>query len=97
MSAVSAAPLVLVCGCSPTTTTADGRPRCVIHDCDEPAPVAPTLALRTARCRCFGQRRPWPKTGRCDAERQSAHDLPFFQYRPTDERDAFYCGCQGWD
>ncbi len=27
----------------------------------------------------------------------SDQDLPFFEYRPDEEYDMFFCGCWGWD
>lgn len=60
-------------------------PVCVIHGCIEPAPETPSLEGRKARCVYGG------------AEVDSSYDLAFFEYQPTRERDAYYCGCHGWD
>lgn len=27
----------------------------------------------------------------------SEWELPFFEYKPNEEFDSFYCGCIGWD
>jgi hypothetical protein len=33
----------------------------------------------------------------CDYEVPSHTGLPFFERKPDDEWDKFYCGCMGWD
>lgn len=37
------------------------------------------------------------KCSDCDYVRDSSVDLPFFEYRPDEEYDKFYCGCMGWE
>jgi hypothetical protein len=64
---------------------AAGIPCCVICSCVEPAKEAPNLENRRAKC---------PDCGRTTA---SNLDLAFFEVRPKDEFDRYYCGCRGWD
>jgi len=33
----------------------------------------------------------------CDKKIKSNSDLDFFEYRPTDKTDLYYCGCYGWN
>lgn len=33
----------------------------------------------------------------CQTEIASNLNLPFFEYRPNEDFDFFYCGCHGWD
>jgi hypothetical protein len=44
----------------------------------------PDLRAREARCEC-------------DARKPSSPDLPFFEHRPSQPFDSFYCGCRGWN
>ena len=92
------------------TNTATGKPSCAI--CAGLTPDAlivddapPDLTGRAARCWHYGQRAP----GKCEsnygtrlgqvclAEQPSSPGLPFFEARPGEPHDRFYCGCWGWD
>lgn len=33
----------------------------------------------------------------CGGKVDSSWELPFFEYRPGQETDRYYCGCWGWD
>lgn len=33
----------------------------------------------------------------CGNKKESSTALPFFESRPDDEEDRYYCGCYGWD
>jgi len=33
----------------------------------------------------------------CRNQVKSSFDLPFFEYRPNEKYDRYYCGCFGWD
>uniref|UniRef100_A0A6M3IUC1 Uncharacterized protein n=1 Tax=viral metagenome TaxID=1070528 RepID=A0A6M3IUC1_9ZZZZ len=33
----------------------------------------------------------------CLCEQSSSDKLPFFEHKPNNEYDKFYCGCWGWD
>lgn len=37
------------------------------------------------------------KCSLCGKIAKSSLDLAFFEYRPDDETDSYYCGCIGWD
>ncbi len=103
---------MMKCGCAAqgVCTSRDGKainpiPACLVHDCFDVA-EAPNLAGRTARCTyrsCktylakyrdthYGELRP---DGRSYAP--SSTDLPFFEHKPDEEYDAYFCGCMGWD
>jgi hypothetical protein len=45
----------------------------------------PDLTDRHAKCSICGQ------------VKHSIENLAFFEYRPNEEFDLFYCGCRGWD
>lgn len=78
----------LKCGCvaHAERILADGLrvPSCIVHDCDEPAPM-PNIEGRKAKCVYGG------------AEVPSSFDLAFFEYKPSENFDRYYCGCYGWD
>ena len=72
-------------------------------------PNPPDLTIRTARCAYYGR----PARGRsregpcngswairdqpCLCERPSTDNLAFFEHRPSEPHDRYYCGCWGWD
>ena len=81
-------------------------PACLIHDCIEVADAAPNLDGRTARCTyrsCKTHLAKYRDThyGELRADGRSyapsALKLPFFQSKPTEEYDEYFCGCMGWD
>ena len=70
----------------------------------------PDLTGRTARCAYFGSVKPnrryandecnygCSRKPKCECGNvPSATGLAFFEYRPGEEQDKFYCGCRGWD
>ena len=63
-------------------------PSCAICSCIEVADEAPNLEGRMAHCAYF-------KT--CNTEKPSALNLAFFEHKPEEEHDRYYCGCHGWD
>ena len=71
----------------------DGKPVCVICiGIDAGATVIvekPDLTGRKARCSYYGSK--------CQNERGSDYNLAFFEHRPNQEHDGYYCGCWGWD
>lgn len=75
---------LMKCGCV-AQGTSEGKPVCVVHMCHEVAENVPDLTGRMARC-------PY-----CSTEKPSALNLPFFEHKPGQVRDGFYCGCMGWD
>ena len=51
--------------------------------------------LEGRRARCVYSH---PKQGyTCSGEIDSDWGLPFFEYRPSESHDKYYCGCWGWD
>ena len=77
--------IMMKCGHRQIGETADGKPYCIICNCGEVMENLPDLTGRTAEC-CF-----------CDNKEKSDFYLPFFEYRPNQEHDSYYCGCGGWD
>jgi hypothetical protein len=77
----------LSCGHAANSIDGSGNPSCAICAGIVPIKVVkpPYLIGRRAIC-------PY-----CKNEGQSDLELPFFEYRPDQEKDSFYCGCMGWD
>ena len=87
----------------------DPMPSCMVHDCLEVAERPPDLSARKARCAYHGStltpRRyrnnecnyGGCKAGKCTCEQPSSAKLPFFEHKPSENFDKFYCGCHGWD
>lgn len=76
-------PPMMSCGHAANATCGD-KPSCAICYCMEQKDT-PDLTGRTAVC-SYGCN-PVP----------SNMNLPFFKYRPGQDRDEYYCGCFGWD
>jgi len=80
---------MMKCGHAANAEDENGNPVCVI--CAGITPDAyvvaemPDLSGRRAKCVY------------CERKVQSSTDLPFFEYRPNEEFDIYYCGCYGWD
>jgi hypothetical protein len=53
-----------------------------------PVDEVPDLTGRLARCDYYIS---------CSKELPSSLGLAFFEYRPNDTYDRFYCGCRGWE
>ena len=67
-------------------------PSCVICNCaDVERECKGTDGLEGRQAICTGHKggKPTPI--------QSKWELPFFEYRPSQQYDAYYCGCWGWD
>lgn len=78
------------CGHTANAVDQFGNPVCVIchgitREALEVADELPNLEGRTAKC------------DYCNNTSPSNFDLPFFEYRPNDKYDHYYCGCFGWD
>lgn len=87
------ATVLMRCGCAANGAYGDDRPCCVIHAPHPDAYTvadAPSLEGRTAWCA-------YHQHGGCPSHAPSALDLAFFEYRPTETTDQYYCGCWGWD
>ena len=81
--------VMMKCGHA-ANATHNGKPVCAIYfgltpDAEIVAGTAPDLTGRKARCNYCGE------------IVDSKASLPFFEYRPEQEYDSFYCGCWGWD
>lgn len=93
------------------TVGEDQIPACVICHGTHPgssviADPQPDMVGWKARCTYFGtipkgrnhESNYGCKRGQiCDCEQDSRPDLPFFQRKPAEEFDSFFCGCWGWD
>lgn len=80
---------MMKCGHAANGTKGD-KPVCVIcYGISEGADVVddapPSLEGRKSKCSDCGR---WA---------HSSNELPFFEYKPTQEYDRHYCGCRGWD
>jgi hypothetical protein len=70
--------------------TGESKPCCVIcagisAGWDVVATSPPDLSGRKAKC------------SYCNRTRDSAISLAFFEHRPDEAFDDYYCGCRGWD
>lgn len=104
---------MMKCGCAAQSRCGSFRgvkydppiPSCVIHDCIEVAESPPDLVGRIAKCAYSGCR---TNPRKCthygeygpDGRSQAPSDpekLPFFEHKPDEPYDLFYCGCHGWE
>lgn len=81
---------MMKCGHTANATYNDGKPCCIICLGIDPgatqiANTMPDLIYRMARC------------GYCGDTTPSSTNLPFFEYKPKQEYDSYYCGCGGRD
>lgn len=85
----------------------EDHPSCVIHDCCKVVEM-PSLEGRKARCAYYGKKvkvgayngnccNVCKAGGICQCEQPSSPKLWFFQSKPDQEYDEFYCACQGAD
>jgi hypothetical protein len=70
------------------------EPCCVICGCYEVAETKPDLTGRFAKCSYRNKRNGQPHTDKDIVP--SSYDLPFFEYKPNEKYDEYYCGCWGW-
>jgi len=74
------------------------KPACLICMCEEVAEEKPDLTGRKARCSYFGRTfKHRGQTVTCRGEANSRYSLPFFEHKPNNQYDEYYCGCFGWD
>ena len=81
------------CGHVANAKDENGKPVCVIcagynegaYLIEKEAEGTEGLEDRKARC------------AYCRDVCESRWNLPFFEYRPDNEYDSYYCGCRGWD
>jgi hypothetical protein len=80
---------MMKCGHAANAHRADGSQCCAICiGLDAGAIIVmdcPTLEGRIALC------------GYCHAQVESNTKLAFFEYRPNEAYDKYYCGCEGWE
>lgn len=77
--------VLMTCGHIANGTTLNGKPYCIICNCNKVAEQKPNLTGRFAKCVT------------CSNITESNYNLPFFEYKPDSEEDEYYCGCLGWD
>lgn len=75
------------------TRASDQAPVCVIcyginDGADKVQISLPNLEGRKAKCAYLQP---------CKSEENSSFTLAFFEYKPNQEYDLYYCGCHGWD
>ena len=69
------------------------QPWCVICDCGEVVKaVEDTEGLQGRKAKCSHH-----KFGCAGGFTDSKWSLPFFEHRPNEPYDRYYCGCWGWD
>ena len=83
--------VMMECGHAANAVNGAGEPSCAICALIRPgasvvAKTPPDLTGRTARCGC-----------RCGSKQPSSPKLAFFEHRPNEQTDLYYCGCMGWD
>lgn len=84
----------------------DGKPACVIcagsnTGWDEIDESPPSLEGRKARCAYRTPGRYGAQGGAMEGGfhgvKPSSSNLPFFEHKPNEAYDEYYCGCFGWD
>ena len=105
--------VIMTCGCKPQSIRQrDNAPYCLVHDCDLVGNT-PDFEGRRARCAYFGKPvRTGMYNGNCcgkctisvregdgicHCEQESSTKLWFFQSKPDQEFDEYYCACHGAD
>ena len=73
-------------------TMGSNKPCCAIcvgihQGAEEVDDNPPDLTGRMARCAYRN----------CQSKQKSITNLPFFESKPNEEYDEYYCGCRGWD
>lgn len=72
--------------------TDDNQPACVICNCTEVIRKCKgTEGLEGRKARCSDHK------GGGERLADSKWELPFFEYKPNEKYDTYYCGCWGWD
>lgn len=73
--------MIMKCGCAPQGIS-EGRPICIVHS-EVNATDGVDLTGRRAFCVY------------CKKPVESSDSLPFFEYRPIEANDRYYCFCRG--
>ena len=81
---------MMKCGHAANAKKPDGSPVCVIcigikPEAEQVADEPPKLDGRTAKC------------AYCKSTVPSDTRLAFFEHKPEQPQDRYYCGCHGWD
>lgn len=89
---------MMKCGHAANAKNALGKPCCVICAGINPGAsvvdeAPPSLEGRMAKCSYSKGRDGKP----CLSMKPSSPDLAFFESKPNEEYDRFYCGCWGWN
>lgn len=82
---------IMQCGCVASATDGEGKPVCPVHFGLHPAatlPMDPQPVIASGRV---------AKCALCGKDQPSGVMLAFFEYRPDQPNDIYYCGCRGWD
>lgn len=99
--------MIMQCGHAPNAKNSEGDPVCVIcvgihpgWNLEDKNP--PSFSGREACCAYASPGKYGPSwkgetRGGRHCVQPSNSSLPFFESRPNDEFDYFYCGCFGWD
>ncbi len=83
---------LMKCGHIANAKNETGDPICGICDCTEiVSECSGTKGLEDRRALCCQHK------GVVNTPVQSRWELPFFEYRPNEKYDTYYCGCYGWD
>lgn len=85
---------LMKCGHVAVAVDDKGKPVCpicvgIVKGAEEEETKLPDLTGRKAVCNQCKHRPP--------TKVDSKFSLAFFEYRPENETDSFYCGCWGWD
>lgn len=85
--------VLMECGCASTGYLNGDKTKPVCVPCygirigaDRVAKVQPDLKGRIAKC-----------AYNCGSQVESSIQLAFFEWKPEEPFDAYYCGCRGWD
>ena len=98
--------VMMKCGHAANSKDAEGNPCCVIcigiHAGAREVMPSPPLEGRKARCIYDRAGKQGPSWGGISENgyhcvQDSKVELPFFEHRPGQPYDYFYCGCFGWD
>ncbi|MBQ2871606.1 hypothetical protein IJE86_07885 [bacterium] len=83
--------VIMKCGHIGYGRTAEGKPYCLVCDCEEVADEKDVIDLTGRKAKCSS----------CGHITNSSWSLPFFspreEFNQSGEYDSYYCGCGGWD
>jgi hypothetical protein len=80
---------IMACGHAPSGADKEGCPICAICvGITAKAELRQTVSIPISR---------QAKCSHCGSYAPSVENLAFYQYKPNEEYDEFYCGCAGWN